>query len=174
MKIKLDENLPDEIKGILSSLGHDVDTVKDESLAGSVDETIWTAAQNADRFLITQDLDFSDLRKYRPGTHAGILLIRLNEPNRRMLIQKTRSIFEEEDTSSWKGVVAVPATHKLRIIRHARQQSGRSPPGKGHGLAKGIHRDRRPPAQSPPTPAAVSPAARSGSTPGRRRRPRGS
>lgn len=116
MNIKLDENLPHELKGILTYLGHDVDTVKDESLEGSVDDVIWNAAQNEDRLIITQDLDFSDLRKFTPGTHAGIMLIRLNEPSRRTLIQKVRHVFEEEDVQSWKGAVAVLATHKLRVI----------------------------------------------------------
>ena len=125
MKIKLDENLPDEIKGILVSLGHDVDTVNDESLAGSIDEAVWAAAQNEGRFLVTQDLDFSDIRKFVPGTHAGILLIRLNEPSRRLLIEKVRSAFEEEDTNGWTGVFAVLAKHKLRVIRSEKEPGGK-------------------------------------------------
>ena len=125
MKIKLDENLPDEIKGILVSLGHDVDTVNDESLVGSIDEAVWAAAQNEGRFLVTQDLDFSDIRKFVPGIHAGILLIRLNEPSRRLLIEKVRSVFEEEDTDGWTGVFAVLTKHKLRVIRSEKEPGGK-------------------------------------------------
>jgi hypothetical protein len=32
------------------------------------------------RFLITQDLDFSDMRRYAPGSHAGVLFVRLRDP----------------------------------------------------------------------------------------------
>ena len=73
MKIKLDENLPDLAAAELRNLGHDVDTVADEGLCGSQDEVLWRAIQVAQRFLITQDLDFSDARKYPAGSHSGIL-----------------------------------------------------------------------------------------------------
>jgi len=41
MKIKLDENLPTQLAGILGSLGHDVETVVQEGLAGFSDADIW-------------------------------------------------------------------------------------------------------------------------------------
>lgn len=74
MKIKLDENLPVRLVRILSQLGHETDTVGQEGLAGQDDRHVWEAAQGAGRFLITQDLDFSDIRRFTPGTHQGILL----------------------------------------------------------------------------------------------------
>ena len=78
MKIKLDENLPDRLVAVLTGLGHNVDTVRTEQLTGRADPDVWNAAQAAQRFLITQDLDFSDVRRYTPGTHAGLLLVRLD------------------------------------------------------------------------------------------------
>ena len=45
-----------------------------ERLAGRDDDVVWQAVQGAGRFLVTQDLDFSDARKYLPGTHHGLLL----------------------------------------------------------------------------------------------------
>jgi hypothetical protein len=62
MKLKLDENLPESLLSELTALGHDVDNVRLEGLAGHADPDVWKAAQGAGRFLITQDLDFSDLR----------------------------------------------------------------------------------------------------------------
>ena len=82
MTIKLDENLPERLVAELQTLGHDVDTVVLERLAGRDDADVWQAAQNAGRFFITQDLDFSDVRRYSPGTHAGLLLVRLVQPGR--------------------------------------------------------------------------------------------
>jgi predicted nuclease of predicted toxin-antitoxin system len=61
-------------------LGHDVDTVASEGLKGGHDSDIWSAARRDDRLLITQDLDFSDIRQFTPGTHPGLLLVRLREP----------------------------------------------------------------------------------------------
>ncbi|HJT71650.1 MAG TPA: DUF5615 family PIN-like protein [Terriglobales bacterium] len=74
MKIKLDENLPAVLSDSLKDVGHDVQTTLDENLKGHDDWAIWRAAQVEGRFLITQDLDFSDLRQFTPGTHAGVLL----------------------------------------------------------------------------------------------------
>ena len=72
MRIKLDENIPHRLKAILEQMGHDVDTVFAEGLNGKSDDVIWEAVQQNDRFLITQDLDFSNTHQFAPGTHAGI------------------------------------------------------------------------------------------------------
>jgi predicted nuclease of predicted toxin-antitoxin system len=53
VKIKLDENLPERLVPELAALGHDVDTVRAEHLAGRPDNEVWQAAQSVDRFLIT-------------------------------------------------------------------------------------------------------------------------
>ena len=73
MKIKLDENIPGGLAGVLQALGHDADSVVDEGLAGYPDLPVWQTAQQAERFFVTQDLDFSDLRQFAPGKHYGIL-----------------------------------------------------------------------------------------------------
>lgn len=78
MKIKIDENLPLRLGTLLKGLGHDVHTLHDEPLLGRSDKEIWDATQRESRFLITQDLDSSDLRQFAPGSHHGILLIRFN------------------------------------------------------------------------------------------------
>jgi hypothetical protein len=56
--------------------GHDVDTVADEDLLSQPDPVIGRAAKDADRVLLTLDVEFADLRKYPPGTHPGIVLFR--------------------------------------------------------------------------------------------------
>jgi len=86
MRIKLDENLPSRAADVLRESGHDVDTVRGEELGGRDDPTVWRAAQSARRFLITQDLDFSDIRVYPPGAHQGLLLLRLRNPGRDALL----------------------------------------------------------------------------------------
>ena len=57
MRIKVDENLPDRLIAVLAGLGHDVDSVRTEQFTGRADPDVWGAAQAAQRFLITQDLD---------------------------------------------------------------------------------------------------------------------
>ena len=117
MTIKLDENLPERLVVALGELGHDVDTLHAEQLAGRDDTDVWTAVRAADRFLITQDLDFSDARRYMPGTHAGLLLVRLAQPGREALLARVTAIFATEPVEEWRGCLVVATDHKIRIRR---------------------------------------------------------
>ena len=99
MRITLDENLPLRLAPILSQQGHETDTVPQEGLAGQDDAHVWHAAQLADRFFITQDLDFSDVRRFAPGTHHGLLLVRLRDPGRKALVRRVQSLFQTETLS---------------------------------------------------------------------------
>jgi predicted nuclease of predicted toxin-antitoxin system len=117
MRVKLDENIPARLAHDLAGLGHDVDTVLDEELQGSADPDIWNTAQKSRRFLITQDLDFSDFRKFTPGSHCGILLIRLRHPSRHHLIERIRQIFANEVVESWTGAFVVGTDSKIRVRR---------------------------------------------------------
>ena len=119
MKIKLDENMPQALESLLTSLGHDVDTVLQEGLAGYDDVAVWSAAQAEQRFLITQDLDFGDARRFQPGTHAGILLVRLHTPGRLALMAKVRQLFAHESVATWHGCLVIATERKLRIRRPA-------------------------------------------------------
>ena len=117
MKIKLDENLPIRLVPLLTDLGHDVETVPDEQIAGRDDDVVWTGAQADGRFLGTQDLDFSDARKYRPGTHHGLLLIRLPQPGRTALFERVSTIFRTEAVDSWNGCIVSATPRKVRVKR---------------------------------------------------------
>jgi predicted nuclease of predicted toxin-antitoxin system len=115
MKFKLDENLPVEL---IDALGeHDIDTVAAEHLTGSDDRKVFAAAVHEGRILPTQDLDFADLRQFRPGQHPGIVLVRLHDPSRRRLLQRLAQVMTTEDVTSWTGCFAVITDHKLRVRR---------------------------------------------------------
>ena len=119
MKIKRDENLPERLIASLAALGHDIDTVRAERLNGQADPKVWSATQSAERFLITQDLDFSDGRRYEPGTHVGLLLVRLARPGRNDLLERVVRIFETEDVEDWRGCLVVVTDRKVRVRRPA-------------------------------------------------------
>lgn len=119
MKIKLDENLPESLMEALKLLGHDVDNVRLEGIAGMDDGTVWQAAQTEGRFLITQDLDFSDIRRFSPGTHWGLMLVRLPSAGRLELAERVAAVFSNEDVNGWTGCFTVLGEHKLRIHRPA-------------------------------------------------------
>jgi len=117
VNLKLDENLPERLVSILSALGHDVDTVRSERLKGRDDADVWSAAQSAQRFFVTQDLEFSDIRRYTPGTHAGLLLVRLSKPGRNALLERVSLLFATEPVTEWRGCLVVITDHKVRVKR---------------------------------------------------------
>jgi predicted nuclease of predicted toxin-antitoxin system len=66
--VKLDENLGKAHLQLLREGGYDADTVFGERLSGSADELLWSRVVADGRFLVTLDLDFSDVRRFQPGT----------------------------------------------------------------------------------------------------------
>ena len=117
MKVKLDENLPLRLASVLKNLGHEAKTVHEEGLDGLPDTTIWEAAQGEARFLITQDLDFSDLRRFSPGSHHGLLLVRLHSPTRRKRHARIAELFQREEIAEWSGCFVVATQRKLRVLK---------------------------------------------------------
>ena len=117
MKIKLDENLPNRLVDVLRAIGHDTDTVQSEGLAGMPDPDIWGAVCREDRFLITQDLDFSDTRRFKPGTHPGVLLVRLRQPGANALLNRVRAIAQSHKLDEFARCFVVLTENKLRIRR---------------------------------------------------------
>jgi len=117
MKLKLDENLPARLVADLESLGHDVDTVSAEGLGGRPDSDVWTLVQTERRFLVTQDMDFSDTRRYAPGSHAGLLIVRLVRPGREALRAAVHRAFRARGEDDWTGCFVVVSENKLRVLR---------------------------------------------------------
>lgn len=122
MRLKLDENLPAELAEVCRGAGHDAHTVREENLSGSLDGAVFGAASSESRILLTQDLDFSDARRYRPGTHPGIVLIRLRNPSRSQLIDRVRDVIVSPSLGEWVGCVVVITDHKIRILRPSQQE----------------------------------------------------
>lgn len=118
MKLKLDENIPaSSAPRLRALLKHDVDTVLDEGLGGKDDGTVWAAAQAEGRFFITQDLDFSDSRRFAAGSHHGVMLVRIPEETQPQLADFLATWFSAGDSETWVGTFIVATPHKLRISR---------------------------------------------------------
>jgi predicted nuclease of predicted toxin-antitoxin system len=148
MKIKLDENLPLRLATGMVALGHDVDTVHEERLTGRADIVIWDAAQKGSRFLITQDMDFSDSRKFASGSHHGVLLVRLRSPSRRDLERRILELFQTEHVSDWVGCFVVATERKIRVLKPARSVTAahRPQPAKKAPKRPRMRQTKRPPA----------------------------
>jgi len=117
MRIKLDENVSVAAVARLAARGHDVDTAVSEGLSGHDDASVWHAAQAEGRLLVTQDLDFSDVRRFAPGSHAGLLLIRLPESDQWRIADFVDACFSLPDAATWSGCFVVASPHKVRVLR---------------------------------------------------------
>ena len=93
MRLKLDENIPVELAEYLSTLGHDVHTVKSEGLQGKADTAIWSACVSEARFLVTQDVGLADSRHVIGDDHPGVLVVRVREPGKAAIIARIVGLF---------------------------------------------------------------------------------
>jgi predicted nuclease of predicted toxin-antitoxin system len=117
VKFKLDENLPASAASVLAAAGHDVDTVPAEHLAGRPDHDIVAASTAAERVLISLDVGLGDIRAYPPGSHAGILILRLADQSATTVIKAIEDLASLAQPASLAGTVAVLQRGLLRI-RH--------------------------------------------------------
>ena len=90
VSIKVDEDLPAEVANLLRDTGHDAVTVLEQEMTGTPDSDLWQAIQKENRCLFTADKGFADARNHPPGTHAGIVLLRLPRESRAGYINLSR------------------------------------------------------------------------------------
>jgi predicted nuclease of predicted toxin-antitoxin system len=117
VRLKLDENLPEEARLAAASLGHDVDTVIDEGLRGAGDSVILAASTTEQRFLITLDRGFGDVRQYPPGSHPGIAVIRADQQDAGTVTGTVRSFLSNEQLGDLTGCIVVVRGHLVRVRR---------------------------------------------------------
>ncbi|MDP5339378.1 MAG: DUF5615 family PIN-like protein [Nodularia sp. (in: cyanobacteria)] len=115
--VKLDENMAQKHVEFLQQSGYGADRVTDEGLSGAKDEVAWQQVCAEDRFFITLDLDFSDVRRFPPGTHPGILLLRSRNRSRQAVLEILTRVVNEQSLVALKGCLVVADEIQTRIRR---------------------------------------------------------
>jgi predicted nuclease of predicted toxin-antitoxin system len=117
VRLKVDENLPDDVAEVLTADGHDALTVRDQGWSGLADDALWRGIQAEGRWVVTADKEFADLRRFPPGTHAGVILLRPAQENRREYAHLTQVMIDGIDLQNISGAVVVVTERGVRVRR---------------------------------------------------------
>ena len=113
--MKVDEDLPDEVASIFSAAGYETVTVHAQGWSGVVDEDLCIRVQAEERWLITADLEFGDIRKYVPGSYIGILLIRPETESRRRYLELAAHAARSLRLEDVPSCLIVVTPHGIRV-----------------------------------------------------------
>lgn len=117
MRIKVDEDLPPAVTQGLREAGHDAAGVVEQGMSGWKDPELWQAVQREERFLVSSDRGFGDIRAYPPGTHAGILVLRPDQDGIRPLVELTELVLARTRLDDLARLVSVVTPRGLRTRR---------------------------------------------------------
>ena len=117
MRVKVDEDLPKAAVQMLRNRGYEVASVVEQGLGGLKDPPLWQAIQAEQRFLVTADKGFGDIRFYAPGTHAGVLLLRPDQDGIRPVMELLEIVLAGYDLEALAGLVTVVSPRGIRIRR---------------------------------------------------------
>lgn len=114
MKLKLDENMPVSAAVYFREAGYEADTVVEEGLRGVDDDTLNRVATSERRILLTYDADFADIRSYPPGSHAGIVIFRLQDQRWAALKERLQALIESGLLHRFNAGLAVVTESRIR------------------------------------------------------------
>jgi predicted nuclease of predicted toxin-antitoxin system len=117
LRVKLDENIPALAVAVATQLGHDADTVVGENLTGATDADVLAAASRDERLLVTLDRGFGDIRAYPPGTHAGVVVLRVESQHAGSVTATLRAFLTSEHFGDLTGCLVVVRGQLVRIRR---------------------------------------------------------
>ena len=115
MRLKLDENLPIQLKHLFQESGHDAVTILDEEMGGATDSEVALVCLAEERVLITQDVDFADIRTYPPDEYPGIVVFRLTSQTRDDILEVGAKLIETLAGSFSRGQLWIVEDSRVRI-----------------------------------------------------------
>ena len=120
MHIKVDEDLPQAVAAVLRQRGYSCSTVLEQGKGGWKDPALWEAVQDHQQFFLTADKGFGNIRRYPPGAHGGILLLRPSDDGIQPLLDLLEQVLAlVPGLDSLQGLLAVASPRGLRIRRRS-------------------------------------------------------
>ena len=116
-RLKVDENLPDEIADVVVRYGYDAVTAADQGWRGIADDQLLQRIQDEDRWLVTADKRLVDYRYRPPGTHAGIILFRSSGEGLDAYLALVQRVIDGVDLDDAAGAIIVVNDRGVRARR---------------------------------------------------------
>jgi predicted nuclease of predicted toxin-antitoxin system len=116
MRFKLDENFGTRTQRIFKSTGHDVQTVREESLQGASDQHLYEVCCTEQLCLVTLDLDFANVTHFPPEETGGIAVIRVpRNPSLSLLERLVRQFLQSVDQMPVEKKLWIVEVGRLRV-----------------------------------------------------------
>lgn len=122
MKLKLEENLSERGRRILSGAGHDVATVASQSLYQAEDRKVLEQCSRENRALVSLDLDFANPLQFKPSEFSGIAILRLpRRPSREDLLKAIRTLTAGLEKESLSGKLWIVEAERIRVFQEEQE-----------------------------------------------------
>lgn len=115
LRFKIDENLPNEVAEMFRAAGFDALTVADQGLSGAEDPRVATVCREELRILITLDAGFGDIRSYPPGSHPGLVVLRLGSQEKPLILDVVSRLIPLLGTTSIRGTLWIVDERRVRV-----------------------------------------------------------
>ena len=115
--VKLDEDLSPLVGEALETAGYVAATVRGQGWGGLKDAELWPKVCAESLLFITADKGFSDIRRFPPGTHPGILVRR---PDRESIVEYrtlVEAVLAKHRLESLAETVTVASPRSIRVRR---------------------------------------------------------
>lgn len=117
LKVAVDEDLPRHAIQVLREHGYDAVSIIQLGLGGWKDPQLWVAIQKDERFLVTADKGFGDIRAYPPGKHFGVLLLRPDEDGIRPVLELLEQVLTSYKLEDLVRTTTVVTPRGIRMRR---------------------------------------------------------
>ena len=117
VSIKVDEDLSPAVAQVFGRVGHDASTVPGQRWSGCQDDVLLARVRAEGRWLVTADRGFADVRRYPPGSHAGILVFQTAIESRRRYLALAEAAAQTLDLEQLSGCLVVVTPSRVRIRR---------------------------------------------------------